>query len=369
MSQSTYASSISEIANLILVLGTKRTVLVEGDMGSGKSSILSMLGDVLSGYTMCYLDASVLDVGDVSIPNVMAIDHDGNHIPYVTFAPNENFGIHKGKPVCLMIDEIGKAPNSAKNSLLRVCHPENGVRHVGNYPLPEGSMVFGTTNKGSEGVGDVFLPHQNDRFTIVQMRKCNALEQIEYGINNEWESSVLGFIKEFPHILQSFEDVANPSDNPYIFHPKEMRRKFITPRGLEAASDLLKERAELDTLTMTNALIGTIGERGAMDLMAFVQLADQLPTLESIKNDPHNALVPTSAGAVVMTVFRSLAVMDRSWIDAWMDYLVRLDAEAQGLFSNGVRVENYKHQSIVFTNKKFTQWSLDNAHMYTADKV
>tara|TARA_R110000824_G_scaffold71382_6_gene182707 strand:- start:1026 stop:2135 length:1110 start_codon:yes stop_codon:yes gene_type:complete len=369
MSRVTYTSSIEEVANLILVLGTKRTVLVEGDMGSGKSSILTMLAEVLSGYTICYLDAAVLSTGDVSIPNVMAIDHDGNHIPYVTFAPNENFGIHKGKPVILMIDEIGKAGNSTKNSLLRVCHPENGVRHVGNYPLPEGSIVFATTNKGAEGVGDLFLPHQNDRFTIVQMRKSNAVEQIEYGINNEWESSVLGFIKEFPQILQSFEDVDNPSDNPYIFHPKEMRRKFITPRGLEAASDILKSRADLDTTTITNALMGTLGERGALDLMAFVQLADQLPTLESIKNDPANALVPTSAGAVCMVVYRSLAMIDRSWINAWMDYMVRLDAEAQGMFANGVRTANYKHQTIVLTNKKFTDWSLANTHMYTADKV
>jgi hypothetical protein len=103
-------------------------------------------------------------------------------------------------------------------------------------------------------------------------------------------------------------------------------------------------------------------------LMAFVHLADQMPSLDSIKNSPTTARVPDSAGAVCMVVYRALSALERNWIDPWMDYLVRLDKEAQGLFANGVRNPKYSKQSMVMTNKKFTDWALQNNYMFTADK-
>jgi len=115
--------------------------------------------------------------------------------------------------------------------------------------------------------------------------------------------------------------------------------------------------------------MGTIGDRGAMDLMAFVKLADQLPSLQSIKDTPKSAKVPDSAAAVCMVVYRTLASLEKDWLNAWMDYLPRLDKEAQGMFANGVRAPKYSKQSMVMTNKKFTQWAMANNYMFAADKV
>ena len=56
------------------------------------------------------------------------------------------------------------------------------------------------------------------------------------------------------------------------------------------------------------------------------------------------------------------------WVDSWMDYMVRLDKEAQGMFANGCSAEKYAHRKIVMTNKKFTQWAMDNNYMFAADK-
>ena len=120
---------------------------------------------------------------------------------------------------------------------------------------------------------------------VIQTRKPNNMEWIEWGINNEIDHTLLGWCKDNPQLFYSFEDITDPDDNPYIFHPKQQRAAFVT-RSLEAASDILKVRDGLDDQTTTALLIGTIGERGAMDLMAFVKLADQLPSAESIKQDP-----------------------------------------------------------------------------------
>jgi hypothetical protein len=78
--------------------------------------------------------------------------------------------------------------------------------------------------------------------------------------------------------------------------------------------------------------------------------------------------VPTSASAVCMVVYRTLATLDKDWVDAWLDYMVRLDKEAQGMFANGVRDPKYAKQSMVMTNKKFTKWAMDNQHLFASDK-
>jgi hypothetical protein len=300
-------------------------------------------------------------LGDISIPNLARLD-DGTG--YVTYLTNEELGVHNNKPIILMIDEFGKANPAVKNALLRVILE----RKIGSYSLHPDSVVFATTNKGSEGVGDLLPPHARNRMTVVQTRKPNNMEWIEWGINNEIDHTLLGWCKDNPQLFYSFEDIKDPDENPYIYHPKQQRAAFVTPRSLEAASDILKVRDGLDDQTTTAMLMGTIGERGAMDLMAFVKLADQLPSLESIKQDPKNAKVPDSASAVCMVVYRTLASLDKEWVNQWMDYIVRLDKEAQGMFANGVRAPKYSKQAMVMTNKKFTEWAMQNNYMFAADK-
>ena len=102
--------------------------------------------------------------------------------------------------------------------------------------------------------------------------------------------------------------------------------------------------------------------------MACGRRADDWPSFERIKKDPQNAKVPKSASATCMVVYRTLASIEKDWVDAWMDYMVRLDNEAQGMFTNGVRNPKYSKQAMVMTNKKFTKWATDNQHLYSADK-
>ena len=356
-----YALGLDQVEALIRKSGALRTILVQGDMGTGKSTLLTVLAKALPDHTPCYFDCTTKDLGDITIPNIAKLD-DGTG--YVTYLTNEELGAHNNTPVIIMIDEFGKANPAVKNALLRLILE----RKIGSYTLHPDSIIFATTNKGSEGVGDLLPPHARNRMTVIQTRKPNNMEWIEWGINNEIDHTLLGWCKDNPQLFYSFEDVKDPDDNPYIFHPKQQRAAFVTPRSLEAASDILKARDGLDDQTVTAALMGTIGERGAMDLMAFVKLADQLPSAESIKQDPKNAKVPNSAAGICMVVYRTLASLEKDWVDPWMDYLVRLDKEAQGMFANGVRAPKYSKQSLVMTNKKFTQWAMDNNYMFAADK-
>ena len=356
-----YALNIDQVATAIRTGGNKRTVLVQGHMGTGKSSLLKMLADDLPTHTPCYFDCTTKDLGDITIPNIAKMDDGAGYVTYLT---NEELGAHLDEPIILDIDEYGKANPAVKNAMLLIMLE----RKIGSYELHPDSLVFATTNLGAEGVGDLLPPHARNRITVITMRKPDNMEWIEWGINNGIEHSLLGWCKDNPQLFAGFEDVKDPEENPYIYHPRDQRTAFVTPRSLEAASDWLKTREAYDDQTLTGLLMGTIGERGAMDLMAFVKLADQLPSLESIKKEPKEAKVPESAAGICMVVYRTLASLDKDWINAWMDYMVRLDKEAQGMFANGVRQPKYSKQSMVMTNKKFTDWAMANNYLFASDK-
>ena len=365
MSQATnlYALSITQCAELIGKIGHKRTIIVEGDMGSGKTSGLRhMLKAAFPTHTYVEFDCTNKDIQDLSAPQFMK--RVGDQISdYVEFVPNAELGAHLGTPVIINFDEFLKSPEPVKKGVRRVMLE----RMVNGIKLPEGSIIYGTSNLGSEGVGDSLAPHQRNAIIVVRMAKSESTRWIEWGINNNLDASVLGWARETPQLFQSFEDVPNPDDNPYIYHPRSQRKAFVTLRSLETASDLVKLRDVLDDHTITAGLIGAIGERGAMDLMAFTHLADDLPSLESIKRDPLNAKVPAGAAAVCMIVYRTLSIIEREWIDAWMTYLDRLPAEAAGMFANGVRAKGYSKQGMMMTHAAFTAWARKNSHLFATD--
>jgi hypothetical protein len=125
----------------------------------------------------------------------------------------------------------------------------------------------------------------------------------------------------------------------------------------------------MDDQSVTAALMGTIGDRAAMDMMAYVRLADDLPKLTQIKSDPENAPVPQSAAAQCMVVYRTLSSIERDWLDAWMIFLARMPKECQGMFANGVRAPSYSKQGIVMTHKGFTDWARSHAYLFSSDKI
>ena len=356
-----YQLSLSEAKSLLRV-SQGRTVLLQGHMGTGKSSMLKMLGDEMPSHTTCYFDCTTKDLGDITLPRIEKLDEKG----YVTYVTNEELGAHLAKPIILMIDEYGKANPSVKNALLRLMLE----RKIGSYTLHKDSIVFATTNLGSEGVGDLLPAHARNRLTLVKTRKPTTQEWIEdYAIEAGIDHTLIAWVHENPQLMASFEDIRDPADNKFIFHPADPSRvSFVTPRSLEAASGWLSQREHISDKTLTAALIGAIGTEGASNLSAFVRIADQLPTLDSIKADPMHAKVPTSASAVMMVVYRTLSTIDKTWMDSWMDYMNRLDKEAQTMFAMNVRRPTYGKQGEVMTNKKFTAWCLANNYVFVADK-
>ena len=344
--------SLAQAADLVAAIGDKVTCLFTGSMGIGKSSMLGVLKERFPDYKPVYLEAQLLDLGDLQMPRFNG--------DVVSFVPNEALGVHEDKPIILMLDELGKASKSVLNALLRIMLE----RKIGDKSLPEGSLVFATTNMALEGLGDNIPAHARNRLCQMKIRKPTAMEWVEnYGINAGVHPTILGTAIEFPQMFESFENVEDPNSNHYIFHPKSPRTAFVTPRSLEKASDILKATENLPDDVRIHALMGVVGEAAAMDVLTLVKLNDTLPTWEAVIKNPEDTKLPKGAAACCMMVAKAVQRVERDTFDAWMTYVQRMGKEVQALWARSVM--RSAKVGIATTHKQFTKWAADNSFLFS----
>lgn len=355
------ALPLEAIANDIMNLGDAITAIVQGHMGTGKSTLLKMLAKLLPNHIPVMFDCTTKDMGDLLIPNLMEVSSTG----VVKFAPNSELGVQHRKPIILCIDEIGKALPPVQRALNAVALE----RKIGEWALEKGSIVFATTNLGSESVGDLMLAHSRNRYAIIRSRKPTNREWLEnFAIPNKLDPVVLGWVNDMPELFQSFENVKNPDDNPYIYHPSALARDgVVTPRSLEMASNIMAKRDRISAQSLKTWLIGAIGLSAADSLVSFMNMGLSLPTIDDIKRDPHNAPVPSVAGQVMIT-YRTLTQIERPWVDEWFTYMQRLHLPMQSLFMQTVVKESYPKTQYLTGNKFFAEWCGKHNYAFTPDK-
>lgn len=348
--------TLAHATDLVASIGSRVTTLITGPMGCGKSSILTSLASRFPTHRPIYLEAQTLDLGDLQMPKFSV----ANGREVVSFVPNEALGFHMDQPVILMFDEIGKASKSVLNAVLRIMLE----RKLGDRALPEGSIVFATTNRGTEGLGDNIPAHMKNRICQVNVTKPTAMSWIEeWALNAGIHPIILGAAIEFPAMFADDVDVEDPNSNYYIFHPKQPRTAFVTPRSLEKASDILKATENLPDDVRVHALMGVVGEAAAMDILTLVKLNDTLPTWEAVINNPESTKLPTGAAASCMMVAKAVQRLERETFDAWMLYVQRLGKEVQALFARSIM--RSPKVGIATTHKEFSKWAAANSFLFS----
>ena len=85
-----YQLSLQECADTIRTIGNKRTILMRGHMGIGKSSRLNMLAQAMPKHLPCYFDCTTKDLGDITIPNIKHMeDGSGFCLLYTSPSPRD----------------------------------------------------------------------------------------------------------------------------------------------------------------------------------------------------------------------------------------------------------------------------------------
>ena len=266
------------------------------------------------------------------------------------------FKLDNDKPKVILLDEFMKSPKLLQVIFTRLMLE----RTVGDTPLPEGSIVFGTSNNQADGLGDTMMAHAGNRVCIVEMQKPEVEDWLVWATENGVSPLIRAFVHTFPRCLASYRDEGQ-EDNPYIFNPKKPVLSFVSPRSLEKASVIVSNRDKLgDNATMV-ALAGTIGQSASADMSAFLRLEKELPTFDDILKEPESTQVPESISAQLMLMFQAVdKIKQQSDLTAFMKFVNRMASnEIQAIFFT-MMMKNSRTVKIARGNKEISDWAVDN---------
>lgn len=347
--------SIKELRTLIPLIGSELTPIIQSEPGCGKTSLLSMIHEDLGdGYDYIYVDCPVKDMQDIGmvIPN-----HESKTLQYYVA---DLFKLDSPKPKVILLDEFMKSPKLLQVIFTRLMLE----RMVGDVPLPKGSIVFGTSNNASDGVGDTMLAHAGNRVCILRMAKPNVTEWLEWASANGISRVVRAWVAMFPRALASYID-GNQDDNPYIFKPNMTSLSFVSPRSLAKCDVIVKNRDILGENATMCALAGTIGASGAGDMSAFLSLEKSLADVKDIIKKPDVIDVPSDISAQLMIMFQAVDTLEsQDELSKFMVFVKRIaSSEVQAVFFT-MMVRSPKGIKLARNNIDIAEWAKNNHELF-----
>lgn len=340
--------SFTQVLNLIAAVGDKRTVIVEGENGIGKTALFHALKGMpkfANHIAVDPIDCTQLSDGSVWMPDLDRENGVSRELPNERFGVSKHnqLGLNNARPILCFLDEIAKAPQFIKNVLAPIIYE----RRVGNYHMPEGSVVFCATNLSTEGLGDSIQAHLRNRLIFVKMRKPTAQEWVQWAVDKRVNPNVIAFVNNYDTVMDSFldyevggkhegKDLAK--DNGMIFNPRSVTPHYASPRSLAAAGDVLDAGdGVLDDDTLEAALVGTIGAVAAENLASFVRFGRDICSFDRVIADPEKAPLSDNPSAQLIQVFQFVSrCEDRVQADAVVKYVWRMRAEMQSIFCNTI---------------------------------
>ena len=352
--------SLTEAKDLIKLTGDKITHMIISEPGVGKSSILKMLEEDLGTeeYDFIYVDCPVKDMMDIaaSIPN-----HTTKTLEYYV---SSLLKIGNGKKKVIMLDELMKSPKLMQVIYTRLMLEQSW----GDEKLPEGSIVFGTSNNATDGVGDFMLDHAGNRVCKTYLRKANSDEW------NAWASvidpqtnkprvarPVRAWATMNPKAFASYLD-GDQDDNPYIFFPGKSKDQFVSLRSLAKCSVFVERKHLLTDNALMCALAGTIGQAAAKSMAAFVLLEDKIMRFADVIKDPLSVAVPDEVSALVMMMLEGVdSVKTQDELEKYMQFVNRVpQQEVQSIFFTMMMRTKPK---IARYNESINKWAAENHYL------
>jgi MoxR-like ATPase len=166
--------------------------------------------------------------------------------------------------VVLFMDEM----NSAAPAVQAAAYQLVLNRRIGKYFLPDNVVMIAAGNRESDkGVTYRMPTPLANRFVHIEMKPDFATWQ-EWAVRNKIHKDVVGYLSFAKQDL-------------YDFDAKSSSRAFATPRSWVFVSELLEDD-DIDNVTATDLISGTVGEGLAVKFQAHRKIAGRLPKPEDV---------------------------------------------------------------------------------------
>lgn len=202
-----------QLSEFLLSVAIVRPVFIWGPPGIGKSALVQQFADAVGLSCVSLLGSQLAPEDILGVPQIL----NGKS----RFCPPET--IARDEPYCLFLDELNASSHEVQKSFYSLIHE----RRVGDYRLPEGSIVIGAGNRAQDSA--IVKPMSSalmNRMIHVQL-KASHRDWLAWAKENEIHPWVIDYIQNRP-------------DHLWVQPPKT-EEPFSTPRSWHMLSDALGE--------------------------------------------------------------------------------------------------------------------------------
>ena len=290
------------------LIGERVPLHIWGACGVGKSQIVSQVANDLD-YD--FLDVRAVQLDPVDLRGLPRIATDQTEWVPPKFLPTTGKGI-------LFLDELTSAPQMTQAG----CYQLVLDRKLGEYTLPEGWVVIAAGNLASERGVHFSMPRPlRNRFVHLELEP-DLDDWSKWAIRAQVRPEIIAFLRFRPELLHAADATADANAWP-------------TPRSWEMASRVLAgvaQRRKTRLLTGTSEfeaqlLDGTVGKAAASELVAFLRLFRELPSIDEILLNPATAPVPGEPSAQIAIATALGRVLTDSSVGRGIEYLDRMPTE------------------------------------------
>ena len=290
------------------LIGERVPLHVWGACGVGKSQIVCQVANDL-GYD--FLDVRAVQLDPVDLRGLPRIAADQTEWVPPRFLPTDGKGI-------LFLDELTSAPQLTQAG----CYQLVLDRRLGEYRLPDEWVVLAAGNPASERGVHFAMPRPlRNRFVHLDLEP-DLEDWCRWAIRAQVRPEIIAFLRFKPELLHDTDATSDANAWP-------------TPRSWEMASRVLSgvdRRTNARLLSGTSEfeaqlLDGTVGQAAASELVAFLRLFRELPSIDEILLNPSTARVPTEPSAQIAIATALGRVLSDSSVGRGISYLERMPAE------------------------------------------
>ena len=260
----------------------RRPMFLWGPPGIGKSEVVAQITEELGGFMID------LRLGQMDPTDIRGIPFFNKELGKMDWAPPIDLPdaeLASQYPiVVLFMDEM----NSAAPAVQAAAYQLVLNRRIGKYVLPDNVVMVAAGNRESDkGVTYRMPTPLANRFVHVEMRADFATWQ-DWAVTNGIHKDVVGYLSFAKQDL-------------YDFDAKSSSRAFATPRSWCFVSELLEDE-DLDDVTATDLIAGTIGEGLAVKFQAHRRISGKLPKPEDILSGKERELQVKEVSAMYSLV-------------------------------------------------------------------
>jgi hypothetical protein len=246
-----------QMRDILLNVGTVRPVFIWGAPGIGKSAIVEQFAADVGLPCVSLLGSQLAPEDIIGVPQIV----DGRSV----FCPPRM--IAREEPYCLFLDEL----NACSQEVQKAFYSLILERRVGEYHMPEGSIVIGAGNRAQDSA--ITRPMSSaliNRMFHVELRADSRI-WLEWAANNGIHPYVYDYICARPDQLWS--------------QPPKTEEPFSTPRSWHMLSDVLTSYGDTMTEQELSVLAnGCLTAAHATQFVAYVRQVRNAYSLTKIIN-------------------------------------------------------------------------------------